>query len=83
MHEGRGMSCVVWRDKCPILLIFTHEKPIGFLHILIDEVSQRNIPIREKISTLPMLVKVVILDVLNGWDKKTDMSIYPLSFGLI
>jgi hypothetical protein len=31
IHESRTISFVMWKDKCPVLLISTHAKPIGFL----------------------------------------------------
>jgi hypothetical protein len=30
MHESRTISCMMWKDKCPVLLLSTHANPIGF-----------------------------------------------------
>jgi hypothetical protein len=29
-HESRTISCVMWKDKCPVLLFSTYANPIGF-----------------------------------------------------
>jgi hypothetical protein len=47
----------MWKDKCPVLLISTHEKPIGFPCMPRNEVPRRNGPIREEIPTSPMLLE--------------------------
>jgi hypothetical protein len=57
MHDSRGLSCVMWKDKCPVLLISTHANPIGFPCVPRDEVPCRNGPVREKIPTSPMLLE--------------------------
>jgi hypothetical protein len=57
MHDSRLMSCVMWKDKCPVLLISTHANPIGFSYVPRDEVPCRNGAIREQIPTLPMLLE--------------------------
>jgi hypothetical protein len=57
MHDSRFMSCVMWNDKCPVLLISTHANPIGFPCVQRDEVPRRNGAVREKIPTLPMLLE--------------------------
>jgi hypothetical protein len=56
MHDSRCLSCVMWNDKCPVLLISTHANSIGFPYVPHDEVPRRNGPVREKIPTSPMLV---------------------------
>ena len=38
MHDSRGMSCVMWKDKCPVLLLSTYALPIGFPCMLVDKV---------------------------------------------
>jgi hypothetical protein len=55
IHESRGMSCVMWKDKCPVLLLSTHAIPIGYPCMLLDEVPHRNGAIREQVPTSPML----------------------------
>jgi hypothetical protein len=30
MLENRDISCVMWKDKCPVLLISSHAMPVGF-----------------------------------------------------
>jgi hypothetical protein len=57
MHESRSLSCVMWKDKCPILLISTHANPIGFPCMPHDEVPRRNGVVREKVPTSPMLIE--------------------------
>lgn len=51
MHDSRTLSCVMWKGKCPVLLIFIHANPIGFSCVPHDEVPRRNDAIREKIPT--------------------------------
>jgi hypothetical protein len=57
MPNNRGLSCVMWKDKCPVLLISTHANPIGFPCVPRDEVPCRNGTIRENIPTSPMLLE--------------------------
>jgi hypothetical protein len=57
MHESRSISCVMWKDKCPVLLISTHANPIGFPCMPRDEVPRRNGAMREKIPTSPVLLE--------------------------
>jgi hypothetical protein len=57
MHADRGISCVVWKDKRPILLISTHAMPIQFpcIHpMYITTVPRRNGSEREIIQTSPV-----------------------------
>jgi hypothetical protein len=42
MHESRELSCVMWKDKCPVLSISFHALPIGYPCMLRDEVPHRN-----------------------------------------
>ena len=55
MHESRGMTCVMWKDKCPVLLISTHAIRIGYPCMPIDEVPRRNGAIWEQVATSPVL----------------------------
>jgi hypothetical protein len=55
MHESRGISCVMWKDKCPVLLLSTHATLIGYPCMPIDEVPRRNGAIREQVPTSPVL----------------------------
>jgi hypothetical protein len=49
MHDNRKISCVMWKDKCPILLISSHTIPIGFPCMPVDTVLRRHGAIREDI----------------------------------
>ena len=42
MHDSRCLSCIMWKDKCMVLLISTNANPIGFPCVPHDEVSHRN-----------------------------------------
>jgi hypothetical protein len=55
MHDGRDMSCVMWKDKCPVLLISNHAMPIGFPCVPRDEVPRWNGATRDFIPTSPVL----------------------------
>jgi hypothetical protein len=55
MYESRGMSCVMWKDKCPVLLLSTHAIPIGYPYMPRDEVPHRNGAIWEQVPTSPVL----------------------------
>jgi hypothetical protein len=57
MHENKGISCVMWKDKCPVLLLSTHAIPIGFPCKPVDTVLQRHGTIREDIPTSPVLLE--------------------------
>jgi hypothetical protein len=57
MHESRSISCVMWKDKYPIVLISTHAMPIGYPCVPCTTVPRRNGPIREDIPTSPMLLE--------------------------
>jgi hypothetical protein len=54
MHETRKMTCVLWKDKKPILLLSTHALPIGFPCVLVPTVPRRNGAVRKDIMTSPM-----------------------------
>jgi hypothetical protein len=60
MYDSRLMSCITWKDKCPVLLISTHANPIGFPYVPRDEVPRRNGVVRENIPTSPMLLEYMI-----------------------
>jgi hypothetical protein len=57
MHDSRGLSCIMWKDKCPILLISTHALPISFPCVPWDEVPHRNGAMRDNIPTSPILLE--------------------------
>ena len=57
MHDNRTLSCVMWKDKCLILLISIHANPIGFPCVPRDEVPCRNGTVREKIRTSSVLLE--------------------------
>ena len=50
MHESQSLSCVVWKDKRPVLLLFTHSKSIVFEVEVVPSVPQRNIEERPVIE---------------------------------
>lgn len=54
MHETRGMACVIWKDRRPVLLISTHALPITFPCVPIPTVPCRNGAVRNPIPTSPM-----------------------------
>ena len=51
MHESRGICCVLWKDKEPVLLISTHLAPILAPFYIVDIVPCRRGAIREFIPT--------------------------------
>ena len=54
MHSSHAISCVVWRDKKPVLLISTHVVPIQPPCLHLDSltiVPRRNGPVRDIIHT--------------------------------
>jgi hypothetical protein len=57
MHDSRGISCVMWKDKCPVLLISSHAIPIGYPCVPVDTVPRRHGVVREKIPTSPILLE--------------------------
>ena len=57
MHDNCGLTCIMWKDKCPILLISTHVLLIGFLCVPRDEVPRRNGAVRENIPTSLVLLE--------------------------
>jgi hypothetical protein len=57
MHESRSISCVMWKDKRPVLLLSTHAIPIGFPCVPMAEVPRRNGAVKDKIPTSPVLLE--------------------------
>jgi hypothetical protein len=57
MHEGCGLSSVLWKDKRPMLLLSTSATPIGFPCVPVDVVSRRSGSTREMIISNPMHVQ--------------------------
>ena len=57
MHRSQRLSCVMWKDKCPLLLISTHALPIGFPCVPVHIVPQRNGAVREEVPTSPLLLE--------------------------
>jgi hypothetical protein len=55
MHESRNISCVMWKDKCPVLIISSHAMLVGFPCVPCDEVPRRNGATRDFIPTSPVL----------------------------
>jgi hypothetical protein len=54
MHESRGLACVLWKDKKPVLLLSTYAIPIGYPCMHVPIVPRRNGVERENIMTSPM-----------------------------
>ena len=54
MHESRSLSCVVWKDKRPVLLLSNHSKPIVFEGKVVPSVPQRNGEEKPMIETSPL-----------------------------
>jgi hypothetical protein len=48
MHDSRGISYIMWKDKCLVLLISTQAIPIGFPYMLVDTVPRKHGAVREK-----------------------------------
>lgn len=42
MYQTRKMASILWKDKKPILLLFTHAIPIGYLCMPVSTVLRRN-----------------------------------------
>jgi hypothetical protein len=40
MNDSRSLSCIMWKDKCPVLLLSTYANPIGFPCMPRDEVQR-------------------------------------------
>jgi hypothetical protein len=57
MHRTRGLSCVMWKDKCQVLLILTHALLIGFPCMPLHTVPRRNGAVREVVPTSPVLLE--------------------------
>jgi hypothetical protein len=57
MHESRDISCVMWKDKCPVLLISTHAIPIGFPCMPVDTVPRKHGAVRDDVQTSPIFVE--------------------------
>jgi hypothetical protein len=57
MHDDRGMSTVIWKDKRPVLLLSTSAMPIGFPCVPVDVVPRRNGAVREKVMSNPVHVE--------------------------
>ena len=58
MHYSQGMSCVMWKDKCLVLLLSTHTLPIGLPSMYpASKVPHRSGAVRHHIPTSPILVE--------------------------
>jgi hypothetical protein len=57
MHEGRGMSSVLWKDKIPVLLLSINAASIGFPCVPVDVVPRRSGSVREMVFSNPMHVE--------------------------
>jgi hypothetical protein len=47
MHNSKDISFVMWKDKCPTLLISTHANIIGFPCMPCDKVLRKNGTVRK------------------------------------
>ena len=54
MHSSRVISCVMWKDKCPVLLLSTHAKSVESQNPF---VLRRNGAVRERIVTSLVLLE--------------------------
>ena len=57
MHEDRVISCVMWKDKCPVLLLSTHATPIWARCEVRNTVPRRCGAIWEEVFTSLVLVE--------------------------
>ena len=48
---------MMWKDKCPVLLLSTHAIPIGFPYVPMAKVPRRNGAVRDKIPTSLILLE--------------------------
>jgi hypothetical protein len=56
MHRSRSISCVMWKDKKPVLPISTHARPIQLpCEKPITTIPRCNGAVRENIQTSPVL----------------------------
>jgi hypothetical protein len=55
MHDSRKVSCVVWKNKKPVLLLSTHAKPIVSEREEIPTMPRRNGEDRPLIKTSPSI----------------------------
>ena len=56
MHEDRLISCVMWKDKCPVLLLSTYDTPIRALYEVCDTIPRRHGTNRDQVFTSQVLV---------------------------
>jgi hypothetical protein len=42
LHESRDINCIIWRNKCPVLLISSRAIPIGFPCMPVDTMPRRH-----------------------------------------
>jgi hypothetical protein len=57
MHASKGLTCVMWKDKRPVILISTHLVPVQppCIHLdLLAKVPRRNGAVRDAIHTSPI-----------------------------
>ena len=57
MHEDRSISCVMWKDKCLVLLISSHAILIGYPCVPVDTMPWRHGAVWENIQTSPILLE--------------------------
>jgi hypothetical protein len=54
MHASKGLACIMWKDKRPVILISTHVVPVQppCVHLdLLAKVPRRNSAVRNAIHT--------------------------------
>jgi len=54
MHDSRALSCVLWKDKRPVLLISTHALPVNFPCVPMPTVPHTNGAIQDDVPTSPV-----------------------------
>ena len=57
IHEDRVISCVLWKDKCLVVLLSTHATSICAPCEIRDTTSRRQSTMQTEIFTSPMLVE--------------------------
>ena len=57
MHVNRSILCVMWKDKCSVLLLPTHAPPISTLGAPLLTVPCQHEVVHDAISTSPVLLE--------------------------
>ena len=51
------VSCVLWKDKCPVLLLSMHARPIPPVEVSLSIVLRQQGAVREAVLTSPVLLE--------------------------